>query len=81
MSARMAWLLPLAALACFVLALRLPLGTPGVLLLLLAALVLLLGLVLQRLWRQTGERRPLLDEVAFQRLRAQLEHRRQASEL
>jgi len=76
----MVWLLPLAALACFVLALRLPLGTLGVLLLLLTALVLLLGFVLQRLWRPTGERRPLLDDAAFQRLRAQAERRRQASE-
>jgi len=76
----MAWLLPLAAAACFVLALRLPLGTPGVLLLLLAALALLLGFVLQKLWRHSGGSTPLLDDAAFQRLRAQIERRRQASE-
>lgn len=76
----MAWLLPLAAAVCFVLALRLPLGTPGVLFLLLAALALLLGFVLQKLWRHPGGNTPLLDAGTFQRLRDQVERRRQASE-
>jgi len=76
----MAWLLPLAAAACFVLAFRLPLGTPGVLVLLLAALALLLGFVLQRLWRHSAGNTPLLDAGTFQRLRDQVERRRQASE-
>ncbi|MBS3958588.1 MAG: hypothetical protein KGZ52_04215 [Xanthomonadaceae bacterium] len=79
----MPWLLLAAALACFVLALRLPLGTPAVLGLLLAALGLLLGLALHLLERRrdgaTGGT-PLLDAAEHQRLLDRALARRQAAE-
>jgi len=79
----MPWLLLSAALACFILALRLPLGTPGVLALLLAALGLLLGLALHLLGRRragAAEGTPLLDAAEYQRLHDRALARRQAAE-
>lgn len=80
----MAWLILLAALACFALAVLLPVGTSIVLLLLLAALLLVL-LGTTRLLRDrldVADRRPsrMLDDAEVQRVRAALDARRQASE-
>lgn len=80
----MAWLILLAALACFAMAVLLPVGTGVVLLLLLAALALLLLGTTRRLrdraeavGRSTAR---MLDEAEVQRVREALDARRQASE-
>lgn len=80
----MAWLILLAALACFAMAVLLPVGTGVVLLLLLAALVLLL-LGTTRLLRDRAEatgraQSRMLDGAEVQRVREALDARRQASE-
>lgn len=80
----MAWLILLAALACFAMAVLLPVGTAVVLLLLLAALGLLL-LGTTRLLRDRAEAAGrstsrMLDEPEVQRVRDALDARRQASE-
>jgi len=80
----MAWLILLAALACFAMAVLLPVGTGVVLLLLLAALALLL-LGTTRLLRDrakaTGRAQSrMLDDAEIQRVREALDARRQASE-
>jgi O-antigen ligase len=72
----MAWLMLIAALACFALAILLPVGTGLVLLLLLAALgLLLLGTtrVLQdRIDVARRSQSRMLDEAEVQRLREQV---------
>jgi hypothetical protein len=80
----MAWLILLAALACFAMAVLLPFGTGVVLLLLLAALALLL-LGTTRLLRDRTEaaghtQSRMLDDAEVQRVREALDARRQASE-
>lgn len=80
----MAWLILLAALACFAMAVLLPVGTLVVLLLLMAALALLL-LGTTRWLRDradSGGRSAarMLDEAEVQRVRDALDARRQASE-
>jgi membrane protein implicated in regulation of membrane protease activity len=80
----MAWLILLAALACFAMAVLLPVGTGVVLLLLLAALALLL-LGTTRLLRDRTEaaghtQSRMLDDAEVQRVREALDARRQASE-
>ena len=80
----MAWLILLAALACFAMAVLLPVGTAVVLLLLLAALALLL-LGTTRLLRDRTEaaghtQSRMLDDAEVQRVREALDARRQASE-
>ena len=80
----MAWLILLAALACFAMAVLLPVGTAVVLLLLLAALGLLL-LGTARLLRDRAEAAGratsrMLDDAEVQRVREALDARRQASE-
>jgi Sec-independent protein translocase protein TatA len=80
----MAWLILLAALACFAMAVLLPVGTGVVLLLLLAALALLL-LGTTRLLRDRAEaagraQSRMLDDAEVQRVREALDARRQASE-
>ena len=80
----MAWLILLAALACFAMAVLLPVGTGVVLLLLLAALALLL-LGTTRLLRGRAEaagraQSRMLDDAEVQRVREALDARRQASE-
>lgn len=80
----MAWLILLAAVACFVLAVLLPVGTGVVLLLLLAALALLLLGTTRRL-RDRAETLDastvrMLDGPEVQRVREALDARRQASE-
>jgi membrane protein implicated in regulation of membrane protease activity len=80
----MAWLILLAALACFAMAVLLPVGTGVVLLLLLAALSLLL-LGTTRLLRDRAEaaghtQSRMLDDAEVQRVREAVEARRQASE-
>ena len=80
----MAWLILLAALACFAMAVLLPVGTGVVLLLLLAALALLL-LGTTRLLRDRTEaaghtQSRMLDDAEIQRVREALDARRQASE-
>jgi membrane protein implicated in regulation of membrane protease activity len=80
----MAWLILLAALACFAMAVLLPVGTAVVLLLLLAALALLL-LGTTRLLRDRAEatgraQSRMLDDAEIQRVREALDARRQASE-
>ena len=80
----MAWLILLAALACFAMAVLLPVGTAVVLLLLLAALALLL-LGTTRLLRDRAEAAGratsrMLDDAEVQRVREALDARRQASE-
>lgn len=78
----MAWLMLLAALACFALAIVLPVGTGLVLLLLLAALALLLlgttRLLRDRLDAVSRAQARMLDEAEVQRLREQLAARRDA---
>jgi len=80
----MAWLILLAALACFAMAVLLPVGTAVVLLLLVAALVLLLLGTTQGLRdRNDAAGRAatrMLDDAEVQRVRDALEARRQASE-
>jgi hypothetical protein len=80
----MAWLMLAGALACFVLAIVLNLGTPVVLLLLAAALVLLLlgasRLIAERIASGSRAAAQMLDPAELQRLREQAEARRQASE-
>lgn len=80
----MAWLMLLAAVACFVLAVVLPVGTGVVLLLLASALVLLLAgtsrLLRDRLSATAQSQARMLDDAELQRLREQVEARRQASE-
>jgi O-antigen ligase len=80
----MAWLVLLAALACFALAVLLPVGTGVVLLLLLAALALLLlgttRLLRDRLDAVSRSQSRMLDDAEIQRLREAVEARRQASE-
>ena len=80
----MAWLILLAAVACLVLSIALPVGTGVVLLLLLAALALLL-LGTTRLLRDRAEAvgrstARMLDEAEVQRVRDAVDARRQASE-
>ena len=80
----MAWLILLAALACFAMAVLLPVGTGVVLLLLMAALALLL-LGTTRLLRDRAEatgraQSRMLDDAEVQRVREALDARRQASE-
>ena len=80
----MAWLILLAALACFAMAVVLPVGTGVELLLLLAALALLL-LGTTRLLRDRAEatgraQSRMLDDAEIQRVREALDARRQASE-
>jgi Sec-independent protein translocase protein TatA len=80
----MAWLILLAALACFAMAVLLQVGTGVVLLLLLAALALLL-LGTTRLLRDRAEatgraQSRMLDDAEVQRVREALDARRQASE-
>ncbi|MCZ8115561.1 hypothetical protein [Silanimonas sp.] len=80
----MAWLILLAALACFAMAVLQPVGTGVVLLLLLAALALLL-LGTTRLLRDRAEatgraQSRMLDDAEIQRVREALDARRQASE-
>ena len=80
----MAWLILLAALACFAMAVLLPVGTGVVLLVLLAALALLL-LGTTRLLRDRAEatgraQSRMLDDAEIQRVREALDARRQASE-
>jgi hypothetical protein len=80
----MAWLILLAALACFALSMLLPVGTGVVLLLLLAALALLL-LGTTRLLRDRAQAvghstSRMLDEPEVQRVREAVDARRQASE-
>jgi hypothetical protein len=80
----MAWLMLAGALACFVLAIVLPVGTPVVLLLLVGALVLLvagtLRLLADRLASVSRPSAQMLDAAELQRLREAAEARRQASE-
>lgn len=80
----MAWLVLLAALACFALAVLLPVGTGVVLLLLLAALALLLlgttRLLRDRVDAVSRAQSRMLDDAEIQRLREAVEARRQASE-
>lgn len=72
----MAWLMLAAALACFAMAMLLPVGTPLVLLLLLVALLLLLlgttGLLRDRLASVPRAAARMLDEAEMQRLREQI---------
>lgn len=76
----MAWLMLAGALACFVLAILLRLGTPAVLLLLGAALVLLLLATSRRIAGRiaSGSRAaaPMLDPAELRRLREQADARR-----
>jgi hypothetical protein len=80
----MAWLILLAAVACFALAVLLPVGTGAVLLLLCAALALLLLGTTRWLRDRAGtlgrSRSRMLDEAEVQRVREALDARRQASE-
>jgi O-antigen ligase len=80
----MAWLMLLAALACFAMAILLPVGTGVVLLLLIAALALLLlgttRLLRDRVDAISRSQARMLDEAEVQRVREALEARRQASE-
>lgn len=80
----MAWLILLAAVACFALAMLLPVGTGVVLLLLAAALALLLLGTTRRLRDRVETSDPstarMLDDAEVQRVREALDARRQASE-
>jgi O-antigen ligase len=80
----MAWLILLGALACFAMAVLLPVGTAVVLLLLLAALALLLlgttRLLRDRVDAAKRSQSRMLDDAEIQRVREALEARRQASE-
>ena len=80
----MAWLLLIAALCCFLLALLLPIGTGVALLLLLAALSLMLGGVLAWLKSRVDSRlrgaSQMIDAYELSRLRDEALARRQASE-
>ena len=80
----MAWLILLAAVACFAMAVLLPVGTGIVLLLLFAALLLLLLGTTRRLRDQSeaaGQSQSrMLDDAEIQRVREALDARRQASE-
>ena len=80
----MAWLILLAAVACFALAVLLPVGTGVVLLLLAAALALLLLGTTRRLRDRAETLDPstvrMLDDAEVQRVREALDARRQASE-
>jgi O-antigen ligase len=79
----MAWLMLLAALACFALAIVLPVGTGVVLLVLLAALGLLLAgttrLLRDRLDAVSRSQARMLDEAEVQRLREQIAARQDAA--
>jgi membrane protein implicated in regulation of membrane protease activity len=72
----MAWLMLLAALACFAMAILLPLGTGVVLLVLVAALVLLLAGTTRRLRHRVDalsrSQSRMLDEPEVARLREQI---------
>ena len=77
----MAWLMWAGAFACMALAILWPIGTPIVLLLLLAALALLVAGTTQHLRTRLGATpaaaQRLLDAHEMQRLQAQLEARRE----
>ncbi|GAB3738308.1 hypothetical protein GCM10028794_20950 [Silanimonas algicola] len=80
----MAWLILLMALACLALSMLLPVGSGGVMVLLLAALALIL-LGTTRLLRDRADAvghttARMLDEPEVQRVRDALDARRQASE-
>lgn len=78
----MAWLFLLGAVACFVLAVSLNMGTAFVLFLLLAALVLLIAgtsaLLQARLSASVRPESQMIDPAEMRRLREQAEARRQA---
>ncbi len=77
----MAWLMFAGALACFALAILLPVGTPLVLLQLLAALVLLVSgtshLLHQRLLGVSRSHAQMLDAPEMQRLCEQIATRQE----